>query len=371
MGTLKETLVRRLPPDVTVALRQLRQRGRCKFAGKRIAAGRDGLKLQIDRKRKCINLSMKPDSGEVSITVSAPLEAANTILMPRATRFEQIVHSLDKASDEERYWIEGISGRGFFALRYFVGSLQQLAKWLLTSREIANFTYQLTARNRAYLAHTVSLVTGKPLEEIRGYIEEPEADCQLLQYLQGRIAEDHEQHDIDPVPHFGRRLGWYAVVRAIKPHRVIETGVDKGLGAVLLCAALARNANEGHRGEYIGTDINPRAGVLLGGPYNEYGRILCGDSIGSLSELSGTVDIFINDSDHSADYEVREYDVIEPKLSTFAIVLGDNAHVTDALQKFAERTDRSFLFFREDPLDHWYPGAGIGFAFPKRKSAAA
>jgi predicted O-methyltransferase YrrM len=163
---------------------------------------------------------------------------------------------------------------------------------------------------------------------------------------------------------FGRRLGWYAVARAIKPGTVVETGVERGHGAVILCAALMRNATEGHPGRYYGTDINPEAGYLLTEPYSAMGNILYGDSIESLKALDGTIDLFINDSDHSAEYEYREYHTVAHKLSPGAIILGDNAHVTDSLALFARETGRRFIFFREEPKNHWYPGAGIGISFP-------
>jgi hypothetical protein len=207
------------------------------------------------------------------------------------------------------------------------------------------------------------LVTGHPVGEIQGYLAEPENDGKLMGWLRHHAEELGGAHPLDREPRFGRRLGWYAVVRAMKPRIVIETGVDKGLGSVLLCAALARNNQDGSPGEYIGTDINPLAGVLLDGPYARYGRILYGDSLESIRGLDCAVDVFINDSDHSAAYEAAEYDLIEGKLSSKAIVLGDNSHITDALQKFAEKTDRRFLYFNEEAKSHWYPGAGIGFAF--------
>jgi hypothetical protein len=75
--------------------------------------------------------------------------------------------------------------------------------------------------------------------------------------------------------------------------------------------------------------------------------------------------LFINDSDHSAEYEGREYRVIAPKLSAQAIIVGDNAHVTDELMKFSREIDRQFLFLREEPVNHWYLGAGIGRSFGK------
>ena len=54
--------------------------------------------------------------------------------------------------------------------------------------------------------------------------------------------------------------------------------------------------------EYIGTDINPNAGYLFDEIYSENGKILYGDSIESL-KLNAEIDLFINDSDHSAEYE--------------------------------------------------------------------
>ncbi len=168
----------------------------------------------------------------------------------------------------------------------------------------------------------------------------------------------------DPVARFGRRTGWYALVRALKPRVVVETGVEKGLGAMVLCAALLRNAKGGHLGRYYGTDIDPSAGLLLCEPYRSMGKILYGNSIESLQALAPTVDLFINDSDHSPEYEAREYRTIAPKLSERAIIIGDNAHITDELLKFSRETSRRFLFFREEPANHWYLGAGMGLSFP-------
>src|SRR3546814_1929922 len=100
---------------------------------------------------------------------------------------------------------------------------------------------------------------------------------------------------------YGRRLGWYAVVRATKPRVVVETGVDKGLGAMVLCAALLRNAEEDRPGRYFGTDINPHAVYLLQPPYDSVGDILYGASLASLASFADSLDLFITDSDHSRD----------------------------------------------------------------------
>ena len=38
----------------------------------------------------------------------------------------------------------------------------------------------------------------------------------------------------------------------------------------------------------------------------------------------------------------------------------------DQLSDWAERSGRHYLFFKEQPLDHWWPGDGIGAAWAGR-----
>jgi predicted O-methyltransferase YrrM len=208
------------------------------------------------------------------------------------------------------------------------------------------------------LIEFVALVTKQPRTVIAGYIAELHADEALQAHVR-RLATLQS----DPVARYARRAGWYALARATKPRVVVETGIDKGLGSCVLASALLRNRAEGHSGTYYGTEIDPAAGYLFRAPYTSTGEILLGDSIESLERLPGPIDLFINDSDHSADYERREYRTIADKLAPNAIVIGDNAHVTDELLRFARETDRTFLFWAERPKDHWYPGAGIGVVF--------
>jgi len=250
-----------------------------------------------------------------------------------------------------------IQARMEFAESYFQSAKSEISKWAHHSRENDNFTFDLTEQNLDYLAATVSTVTGIALDTIRSYLQEPKVD--LHDYLSVKAAG----LPIDNPTSFSRRLGWYAIARATKPRVVIETGVHHGLGSVLLCSALKRNAEEGAPGKYYGTDIDTSAGVLLAAPFDQYGKILYGDSIASLQTIDEPIDLFINDSDHSAEYEAREYAVVESRLSPTSIVLGDNSHVTNKLFEFSAKTGRQFLFFKEQPKNHWYPGAGIGISF--------
>ena len=242
-------------------------------------------------------------------------------------------------------------------------------RWLFESREISNFTYDLDETNRRYLIAMIADVVAVEPSAIERYVREIEANEALKRHVATATAGSDRGFMADPVVRFGRRIGWYAFARAVKPRIIVETGVDKGLGACLLTAALQKNAAEGFSGRYYGTDIDPAAGYLLRGEYAEFGRILYGDSIRSLSALQGEVDLFINDSDHSADYEYQEYLTIGDKLSDRAIILGDNAHCTDRLLQFSLATGRNFLFFQEKPAKHWYPGGGIGISFKRSPPA--
>lgn len=256
-----------------------------------------------------------------------------------------------------------LASRARTASGYFSGPLSNLFRWLFTSRETTNFTYDLEANNRRYLASLLADVTGTSCESVLGYFAELENDAALRTHIAEVTAKSDLVAVADKEVRFGRRIGWYALVRILRPSVVIETGVDKGLGACVLAAALRKNQEDGFPGRYYGTDINPEAGYLFSGVYTQLGEILYGDSIDSLKRFEGMIDLFINDSDHSADYEAEEYETIAAKLSARAFVLGDNSHCTDKLLAFSVAAKRHFVFFQEKPQRHWYPGAGIGISF--------
>jgi predicted O-methyltransferase YrrM len=248
-------------------------------------------------------------------------------------------------------------------MSYYNKKYVQILKWGLNSRENANYTYDLTESNLLYLAQTISVVTQTDSKKIIEYINEARNNKELKDHIITETIKSPLKEFADMRVDFGRRLGWYAFARVLKPKIIVETGVDKGIGSVLLCSALLKNKEEGFDGVFFGTDINPEAGYLLKGIYGKVGKILYGDSIETLSRFDEKIDLFINDSDHSADYEYREYITIKDKIAENAVILGDNSHITDKLAIFSNETKRNFLFFREEPREHWYPGAGIGISF--------
>lgn len=251
--------------------------------------------------------------------------------------------------------------RRAIAMSYYRDTMRQIDKWAGQDKETSNFYYKLTPLNRDQLAQLIASVTSESYEKILSYFEELEGDFELRNHLDRTLRGTEYGKDIEI--EYARRLGWYAFVRVLKPRVIVETGIDHGVGSCVLASALLRNIAEGHPGKYYGTDIRTVAGQLFNGKYASVGKILYDDSITSLKSLDEKIDLFINDSDHSGEYEYREYLTIADKLSDRAFILGDNAHATDSLSRFSREQHRKFVFFAEKPEGHWYPGAGVGVSY--------
>jgi len=233
--------------------------------------------------------------------------------------------------------------------------------WLVHSRETTNYTYDLDSLNRDQLCWFVSAVTGTEIGQVRGWVQELESDNDLIGHLTRRLSSNPRRRICATEPHWARRFGWYALVRATEPDHVVETGTHLGLGSCVIAAALLRN---GH-GRLTTMDIDPESGYLIGEPWAAVIDRRIGSSVDALKAVQD-VDIFLHDSLHTYDYESKELTAVEPNLRPDAIVLSDNAHDSAALSDWAERSGRHYLFFKEDPIDHWWPGDGIGAAWADR-----
>jgi predicted O-methyltransferase YrrM len=245
--------------------------------------------------------------------------------------------------------------------RYDAHLIGRSLDWLVHSRETHNFTYDLDPLNRDQLGWFVSAVTGAEIEQVRAWIQELEDDGDLLDQLTRRLSSNPRRRISAKEPRWARRLGWYALVRATKPDHFVETGTHLGLGSCVIAAALLRN---GH-GRLTTIDTDPIAGYLIGEPWASVIDRCTGSSIDALVAMRD-VDMFLHDSLHTYDYETRELTTVEPNLRPDAVILSDNAHKSPALSEWAERSGRHYLFFKEHPLDHWWPGEGIGAAWAGR-----
>jgi predicted O-methyltransferase YrrM len=236
--------------------------------------------------------------------------------------------------------------------------LSQSIRWLVRSREHTNYTYDLTPLNREHLAWWVAAAAGVPVSEARSYMTEVEQDNDLTMHVLAATQASDRRALADRHVRLHKRIGWYALVRALRPAHVVETGTDKGLGSVVLAAALLRNGG----GKLTTLDVNSDAGYLISGDYASVTDLRIGDSLTGLARMETQVDFFLHDSLHTREHELAEYEAVAPRLGGRAVVLSDNAHATDALPAWAEKTGRRFSYFQERPGGHWYPGGGIGLA---------
>lgn len=230
-------------------------------------------------------------------------------------------------------------------------------RWLFTQSEFTNYNYDLTELNKKYLISFISFVTGAKYSTVSEIFSEVDKDSNFFNYVVKEVSKIERGYELPKQPYFGRRLGWYALVRILKPQVVVETGTDKGLGTILIAHALKMNGS----GVVYSLDKDPFSGSLIDKKYWSNINLFKGDSLQNLSNISN-VDMFIHDSDHSETHELAEYQAVENNLSPKNIILSDNSEYTSALLDWSIKKNRNFVSFKEIPKDHWYPGDGIGIS---------
>jgi predicted O-methyltransferase YrrM len=236
------------------------------------------------------------------------------------------------------------------------------AHYLLHDRETDNFTYDIA--NAGELARFLSLCLKRNQALVEQYFRELENDVSLGEELNAKLRR---RRDRNWSARFGRRLGWYSLVRITKPRLVIESGVHDGLGSSVLLSALQRNTTEGKPGRLIGIDHDSRAAWLIPARLLHLFTLVSEDSLRALEsiERTQTMDLFIHDSDHRFAHELAEYQIVDAGLSDRAILLSDNAHTSTALKQFSDQRDRVFDYWSEETKGHFYPGAGIGLSLSR------
>ncbi len=251
--------------------------------------------------------------------------------------------------------------RILIGIRHAGSHLSAVVKWLFRSAEFTNYSYPLSPRNLRHLEGFVSVVSGCSTEEASAYMREILENEEFRNHIRSQISTSRRGVEMDQSIHVARRAGWYATIRATKPNVLVETGTDKGLGSCVIAEAIRRNGV----GHLYTIDIEPESGFLIGNKYSELITRITGDSVKHLADLKN-VDWFIHDSDHSAEHEAAEFSAITPNLNEGALLLSDNAHVTDVLADWSRAHSRPFLYFQEVPANHWYSGAGIGASWMTR-----
>lgn len=239
------------------------------------------------------------------------------------------------------------------------------ARFLLLDPELNNFTYDIA--NLDELAGVVSDALGAKQHDIRPLLDEPRGREPFYGELKRRMQANPSSKN---TPYFGRRLGWYAVARWLKPGLIVETGIQNGLGSTLLLEALAANVDEGHSGELLSIDVDPDTGWMVSERQQDRWTKVVGSSFDVLEEaIAGRLlSMFIHDSDHSPECERFEMDVAVAHRAERMALISDNSHVTSVLRDICREMGTEFWLFSEHPRRHFYPGAGMGITHLRRSN---
>ena len=121
-----------------------------------------------------------------------------------------------------------------YATKYFNKKYFQILRWTLNSREDTNYTYDLTDQNLDELYKLLESIFNIDYSQVKKYSNELLNNEILKTYLSTKIKSSNFKKFADKEIKFSRRIGWYIIARIIKPKLIIETGVDKGMGSVIL-----------------------------------------------------------------------------------------------------------------------------------------
>jgi hypothetical protein len=228
-------------------------------------------------------------------------------------------------------------------VRGYGAPVHEHLRYVLLDPELQNFTYDIA--NRDELEAWLDQLFGAGR-----YVAELDRDDELRSELRRKVLwRPASKRRIS----LGRRAGWYAIVRALRPERVVETGTHDGLGSTAILTALERNGS----GELISIDPQPGTGWLVPERLRHRWRPIRDTSYEAMPSL-GSIDLFIHDSLHTPEVETWE---LETAVGHGAkVLLSDNAHAAETSREFASGRGARFSVWREQVAGHFYPGGGIG-----------
>jgi predicted O-methyltransferase YrrM len=232
-------------------------------------------------------------------------------------------------------------------------------RYALRGRETSNFTYDIS--NREELAALAAGTLSRDVSEVLQLFAEIEGDEPLLDALGASLRG---RRDRNQRPMLGRRIVWYAAARVARPRIAVETGTHDGLGSSVIARALQRNEEEGDPGRLLTFDIDPETGWLIPAQVLSHVERHLGDVRETLAAaIAGRpVGLFVHDSRHTYEHELFELRTIMAAAVPGIVLISDNAHASHALADFAREQNASFQFAPEIPIDHFYPGGGVGIA---------
>jgi len=248
------------------------------------------------------------------------------------------------------------------AVRIAGKPLLYVLPWAFASREYTIFSYDTTDVSRAGLCGMVAVIANADIGSVTAFADELESNAELAAHVRAEHAQSDRKWSSDPQIRLGRRLLYYLLIRALKSGFVVEAGVDKGLGAVIICEALRRNEAEGHPGDYLGIENNPlqRSSIYAGFPHKR-GEIRHGNSLDVISTLNRKIDLFLHETSTEPGQVKAQLGALQGRLAERGIIASPWA--LPQLIEYAAKNGKRLLMHKEEPVRHWYPGSRLTVIF--------
>jgi hypothetical protein len=219
----------------------------------------------------------------------------------------------------------------------------------LYRRNIQSIRNQLDKVSRAELNRTritrLASALRMPEADVASYDEEFVADSEFLDPYMRKLAQ-LEPTVIQSTTHIVDCRTLYCVVRAAKPHILVETGVNFGGTSAVLLRAIERN----QVGRLFSIDL-PEPGLpppdhpdgqgcLVPAYLRHSWALIQGDSKVQLPALLadlGQIDMFLHDSLHTDPMMVWEYETAWPYLAEGGILASHDVLLTKAFSRFCRQ----------------------------------
>lgn len=230
-----------------------------------------------------------------------------------------------------KWLFQNVGGRVTYALKHPGYALNTIIRELTLSDE--RFLGQIT--------------TLSP-RQIRNFLDEPTNTPEFANHIRS-ATEQFRLLSIESADLYAKKvLNQYAVVRALKPQCIVETGIANGVSSSYLLLALHKN---GH-GRLHSIGLSDPAFLP---PGKEPGWLVpdwlrypwqthLGDACEILPRLAAQlpdISIFIHDSLHTYDHMMWEFKTIYPHLQSGGLLLADDALWNEAFSDFARDVNAS------------------------------
>lgn len=238
-------------------------------------------------------------------------------------------------------------------------SIRHHLRYVLLDPELESYTYR--AANVEGMLSAITDVTGVGLDTLSSYVLEAHQDPELTDRLAERVRW---RFDVKHRPQLGNRLGWYVLVRALRPQLVVETGVYNGLGALVLLRALDRNRAEGSPGELVSFDRAEAAGWLVNDTNRGHWRRVIGSTTDTLEQTvrGRRVGALFQDSDHSEETQLLEFGVALANAAPRLLLVDASGGQTEVLERLSRQHEAQYRSVSLGAADHWYQRGALAFA---------